>query len=63
MRSAHTGDVFGKPTEAVWMLAALVLASQAVSGLLMWCNGRGARAALARKRKARPVSDAGSAGA
>ena len=49
MRSLHTGDVLGKPTEAIWFLAALVLASQSITGLLMWWNGRGARAALARK--------------
>ncbi|MES2178912.1 MAG: PepSY-associated TM helix domain-containing protein [Gemmatimonadota bacterium] len=49
MRSVHTGDLLGKPTEAVWLIAALVLASQSISGFLMWWNGRGARAALARK--------------
>ena len=38
MRSVHTGDVLGKPTEVVWLLAALVLASQAISGALMWWN-------------------------
>ena len=48
MRSVHTGDVLGKPTEGVWLLAALVLASQAISGALMWWNGRAARAALRR---------------
>ena len=52
MYAIHTGDVFGKPTEAVWLLAALVLASQSVSGLLMWWNGRAGRAALARSRRA-----------
>lgn len=49
MRSLHTGDIFGKPTEVIWLFAALVLASQAVSGFLMWWNGRAARAALARR--------------
>lgn len=48
MRSVHTGDVLGKPTEGVWLLASLVLASQAISGALMWWNGRTARAALRR---------------
>lgn len=49
MRSLHTGDILGKPTEAVWLFAAIVLAMQAVTGVLMWWNGRGARAALARR--------------
>jgi uncharacterized iron-regulated membrane protein len=40
MRSVHTGDILGKPTEVVWLLAALVLASQAISGVLMWLNAR-----------------------
>ena len=40
MRSAHTGDILGKPTEVVWLLAALVLASQSISGVLMWINAR-----------------------
>lgn len=48
MRSVHTGDVLGKPTEVVWLLAALVLASQAISGTLMWWNARAARGALRR---------------
>lgn len=44
-RSLHTGDVLGKPTEAIWLLASLALAAQAVTGVLMWWNGRAARAA------------------
>ena len=48
IRSIHTGDLFGRPTEAIWLLAAIVLATQAVSGVLMWWNGRRGRAALAR---------------
>jgi len=42
-RSLHTGDVLGKPTEALWFLATLALAAQFVSGVLMWWNGRRAR--------------------
>jgi uncharacterized iron-regulated membrane protein len=49
VRSVHTGDLFGKPTEAIWLLATLVLASQAVTGALMWWNGRRARAAARRR--------------
>ena len=39
-RSLHTGDVLGKPSEAVWLLATLVMVSQVVTGLLMWWNAR-----------------------
>jgi len=42
-RSIHTGDVFGKPSEAVWLLSALVMVLQAVTGVLMWWHGRSAR--------------------
>ena len=42
-RSLHTGDVLGKPSEFVWLLAALVMASQVVTGVLMWWNARHAR--------------------
>jgi uncharacterized iron-regulated membrane protein len=42
-RSLHTGDVMGKPTEAIWLLAALVMASQVVTGFLMWWNARKSR--------------------
>lgn len=49
MRSIHTGDVLGKPSEGIWLLAALILAGQGITGLIMWWNGRPARAALARK--------------
>lgn len=43
-RSLHTGDVMGKPTEAIWLLATLVLLSQVVTGVLMWWNARKGRA-------------------
>jgi uncharacterized iron-regulated membrane protein len=42
-RSLHTGDVLGKPTEALWLLAALVMVSQVVTGFAMWWNARRAR--------------------
>lgn len=45
IRSIHTGDVFGKPSEAVWLLAAIVMASQTVTGFMMWWNARKGRAA------------------
>ena len=48
IRSIHTGDWFGKPTEVVWLVAALALVGQAITGLLMWWNGRRSRAALKR---------------
>ena len=53
IRSIHTGDVFGRPTEVVWLLATLALVGQAVTGLLMWWNARPARAALKRAAAAR----------
>jgi uncharacterized iron-regulated membrane protein len=55
IRSIHTGDLWGKPTEAVWLLAAIALASQTMTGCMMWWNGRAARAALKRKETAAPV--------
>ena len=42
-RSMHTGDVFGKPSEALWLVAALLMVSQVVTGALMWWNARRAR--------------------
>ncbi len=50
MRSVHTGDVYGKPSQAIWLLASIVLASQVVTGAMMWWNGRAARASGARRR-------------
>jgi uncharacterized iron-regulated membrane protein len=49
-RSLHTGDVLGKPSEAVWLVAALILASQVVTGVLMWWNGRASRKAESVRR-------------
>jgi len=49
IRSVHTGDLLGKPTEAIWLLATLVLASQAVTGVIMWWNARPARRARVRR--------------
>lgn len=46
-RSLHTGDVLGKTTEAIWLIASLVMVEQIVSGVLMWWNGRPARKAAA----------------
>jgi uncharacterized iron-regulated membrane protein len=42
-RSLHTGDVFGKPSEAIWLLASLVMATQVLTGVLMWWNARRGR--------------------
>jgi uncharacterized iron-regulated membrane protein len=39
-RSLHTGDIYGVPTQILWMLGALVLATQAVTGVLMWWNAK-----------------------
>lgn len=39
-RSLHTGDVYGVPTQILWMLGAFLLATQAVTGVLMWWNAK-----------------------
>ena len=49
-RSLHTGDLFCLPTQVIWFLSVLVLASQGLTGLLMWSNGRKARK-VARDRR------------
>jgi uncharacterized iron-regulated membrane protein len=42
-RALHTGDIYGTTTQIIWALASLVLASQAVTGVLMWWNARAGR--------------------
>lgn len=37
-RPLHTGDILGSFTRVVWLLTSLILASQAVTGVLMWRN-------------------------
>jgi uncharacterized iron-regulated membrane protein len=54
IRSLHTGDILGKPTEVVWLAAAMILAVQGVTGFLMWWNARASRAALARSEQREP---------
>jgi uncharacterized iron-regulated membrane protein len=39
-RSLHTGDIYGLPTQTLWMLGAFLLATQAVTGVLMWWNAK-----------------------
>lgn len=39
-RSLHTGDIYGLPTQMLWMLGAFLLATQAVTGVLMWWNAK-----------------------
>ena len=39
-RSLHTGDIYGLPTQLLWMLGAFLLATQAVTGVLMWWNAK-----------------------
>lgn len=43
-RPLHTGEISGPVTQVIWLLASMILASQAVTGVLMWWNGRAARA-------------------
>ena len=42
-RSAHTGDIFGAPTRALYFLVGLGVAVQAITGALVAWNGRGGR--------------------
>jgi uncharacterized iron-regulated membrane protein len=56
MRAIHTGDVYGTPTALLWWLASLVLASQAVTGFVMWWNARAGRAAAARRAGTPPAN-------
>ena len=39
-RSAHTGDIFGAPTQALYFLVSLGIAGQAITGTFIWWNGR-----------------------
>ena len=39
-RPLHTGDIYGVPTQILWMLGAFILATQAVTGVLMWWNAK-----------------------
>jgi uncharacterized iron-regulated membrane protein len=39
-RSAHTGDIFGAPTQALYFIVSLGVALQAITGALVWWNGR-----------------------
>jgi uncharacterized iron-regulated membrane protein len=39
-RALHTGDIYGVPTQILWMLGAFVLATQAFTGVLMWWNAK-----------------------
>lgn len=39
-RSLHTGDIYGAPTQILWMLGAFLLATQAITGALMWWNAK-----------------------
>jgi len=39
-RSLHTGDIYGVPTQLLWMLGAFLLATQTVTGVLMWWNAK-----------------------
>ena len=39
-RSAHTGDIFGAPTQTLYFIVSLGIALQAITGALVWFNGR-----------------------
>ncbi|MEP6835627.1 MAG: PepSY-associated TM helix domain-containing protein [Gemmatimonas sp.] len=42
-RSLHTGDIFGRASSAIWLVATLTMLSQIVTGVLMWLNARRGR--------------------
>ncbi|MEO7086007.1 MAG: PepSY-associated TM helix domain-containing protein [Gemmatimonadaceae bacterium] len=60
-RSLHTGDVYGKTTEGIWLAAVVAMVAQIVTGVLMWWNGRPARRANATRSRERDPSLARSA--
>jgi hypothetical protein len=39
-RSAHTGDIFGAPTQAIYLIVGLGIAVQTMTGGLIWWNAR-----------------------
>jgi uncharacterized iron-regulated membrane protein len=39
-RSAHTGDLFGAPTQALYFVVSLAVALQVATGVLIWWNSR-----------------------
>lgn len=39
-RSAHTGDIFGAPTQALYFVVSIGIALQAITGVLIWWNAR-----------------------
>jgi uncharacterized iron-regulated membrane protein len=39
-RSAHTGDIYGAPTQALFFIGSLALAGQIVTGVLIWWRPR-----------------------
>jgi len=39
-RSAHTGDIFGAPTQALYFVVGLGIAAQAITGSLIWWSRR-----------------------
>jgi uncharacterized iron-regulated membrane protein len=51
-RSLHTGDVYGMWSQTLWFVASLIMVAQAITGVLVWWNGRPARVAAARRQAA-----------
>jgi uncharacterized iron-regulated membrane protein len=51
-RSAHTGDIFGWPTQALYFLVSLAIAGQVVTGFLIWWKPK---QQLARTRERAPA--------
>jgi uncharacterized iron-regulated membrane protein len=51
-RSVHTGDIFGAPTQALYVVTCLMLAGQVVTGFFIWWRA-GRYDAVARERSVR----------
>lgn len=58
-RSAHTGDIWGWPTQALYFLASLAIAGQVVTGFLVWW--RPGRLAARRRAAERVTGEAAGA--
>jgi len=39
-RSAHTGDIFGAPTQALYFIVSFGIGVQVITGVIIWWNSR-----------------------
>ena len=54
-RSAHTGDIFGAPTQALYFLVSVGIAMQAITGVLIWWNARASSSPPRPSRRSRSL--------